>query len=192
LESATATTFVFERLNLLSFASRYLDALALSAKRCREVTRACVDLAIEGQPELPRMPNLDIYSNLTVYHNPDSELLLKPDDLLVPLLQTFNAPDEIGMYARDEFGVHLRALMEGADPTVQGRALILGLNHHSPLSRLCGEVFPGQADDVDFFAGRLVRARYRKFRGDDDAAELAGHVGGGGLGLGGVPGARAR
>ncbi len=57
----------------------------------------------------------------------------------------------------------------------------------TPLSRLCREVFPGQADDVDFFAGRLVRVRYRKFRGDDDAAELAGHVGGGGLGLGGVP-----
>jgi len=29
--------------------------------------------------------------------------------------------------------VHLRALMEGSDLTVQGRALILGLNHHSVL-----------------------------------------------------------
>src|SRR6516225_9792554 len=33
----------------------------------------------------------------------------------------------------------------------------------TPLSQLCREVFPGQADDVDFFAGRLVRARCPKF-----------------------------
>ncbi len=58
----------------------------------------------------------------------------------------------------------------------------------SRLSRLCCEVFPGQADDVDFFWCRLVRARCLKSGGDDDAAELAGHVSGRGLGLGGVPG----
>ncbi len=56
------------------------------------------------------------------------------------------------------------------------------------LSRLCCEVFPGQADDVDFFWCRLARARCLKSGGDDDAAELAGHVSGRGLGLGGVPG----
>src|SRR6266481_8870049 len=56
------------------------------------------------------------------------------------------------------------------------------------LSSLCGEVFPGQAEDVDFFGGRLVRARCLKSGGDDDAAELGAHVGGGRLGFAGVPG----
>ena len=59
---------------------------------------------------------------------------------------------------------------------------------NSRLSRLCGEVFPGQADDVDFLAGRLVRARYRKSRGDEDLAELGGHVGGRWPGLAVIPG----
>lgn len=59
-------------------------------------------------------------------------------------------------------------------------------------SRLRREVFPGQADDVDFFAGRLAGTRCRKVRGDDDAAaELAGHVGGRRLDLAGVPGRSA-
>jgi hypothetical protein len=56
------------------------------------------------------------------------------------------------------------------------------------LSWLCGEVFPGQADDADFFGGRLVGVRCLKSGGYDDAAELGGHVGGGRLGLAGVPG----
>ena len=56
------------------------------------------------------------------------------------------------------------------------------------LSRLCREFFPGQADDVDFFEGWLVRLRWPKSCGDEDPAELGGHVGGRWLGLGGVPG----
>src|SRR5208282_4870956 len=56
------------------------------------------------------------------------------------------------------------------------------------LSRLCGEVFPGQTDDVDFFGCWLVGARCLKSCDDEDPAELGGHVGGRGLGLGGVPG----
>ena len=129
LESATVTDRIVERLNLLSFASRYLDALALSAKRCREVTRACVNLALEGQPAFPHMPDLDAYSNRIVYYDAESELKLVPDDLLAPLLQTLNAPDEIGAYSRNEFAVHLRALMETSDPTTRGMTLILGLNY---------------------------------------------------------------
>jgi hypothetical protein len=42
----------------------------------------------------------------------------------------------------------------------------------SRLSRLCREVFPGQADDVDFFGGWLVRARCLKSCGDEDPAEF--------------------
>src|SRR5216684_8327673 len=49
-------------------------------------------------------------------------------------------------------------------------------------------VFPGQPDGVDFCGFWLVRAYWLKFGGDDDAAELGGHVGGGRLGLRGVPG----
>ena len=48
-------------------------------------------------------------------------------------------------------------------------------------------VFPGQPEDGDFLGCWLVRARCLKSGGDDDAAELGGHVGGGGLGLAGVP-----
>src|SRR6267154_5029703 len=55
------------------------------------------------------------------------------------------------------------------------------------LSRLRGEVCPGQADEVYFFACWLVGVRWAKTGSDDNAAELGGHVGGGGLGLGGVP-----
>ena len=32
--------------------------------------------------------------------------------------------------------------------------------HYPRLSSLCGEVFPGQAEDADFFWGRLVRGRW--------------------------------
>jgi hypothetical protein len=55
------------------------------------------------------------------------------------------------------------------------------------LSRLCGCVFPGQSDGVEFFACRLVRARLLKSGGDEDAAEQDGHVAGGRFGLGRVP-----
>src|SRR6266568_2875992 len=68
------------------------------------------------------------------------------------------------------------------------RTLMSKLSSRPRLSWLCGEVFPGQADDVDFFGGRLVGARCLKSCGDEDAAELAGHVGGRRLDLGGVPG----
>src|SRR5690348_13461321 len=56
------------------------------------------------------------------------------------------------------------------------------------LSWLCREVFPGQPDDIDFFRCRLVRARCLKSCGDEDPAELDGHVGGRWLGLCCVPG----
>src|SRR5260370_17570702 len=59
---------------------------------------------------------------------------------------------------------------------------------YTRLSRLCREVFPGQADDVDFFRGWLIRARCLKSCGDEDPAELGRHVGGRWLGFGGVPG----
>jgi UDP-glucose 4-epimerase len=59
------------------------------------------------------------------------------------------------------------------------------------LSQLCGYVFPGQPDGVDFSGCRLVRVRCPKSGGDEDAAELGEHVCGGRLCLGGVPG-RAR
>ncbi len=49
-------------------------------------------------------------------------------------------------------------------------------------------VFPGQPEDGDFLGCWLVRARCLKSGGYDDAAELGGHVGGGGFGLAGVPG----
>ena len=42
---------------------------------------------------------------------------------------------------------------------------------------------------MDFCGFWLVRAKSLKFGGDDDAAELGGHVGGGRLGLRGLPGA---
>src|SRR5689334_5083060 len=49
-------------------------------------------------------------------------------------------------------------------------------------------VFPGQADGMDFCGFWLVSINSLKSGGDDDTAELGGHVGGGRLGLGGVPG----
>ncbi len=52
---------------------------------------------------------------------------------------------------------------------------------------ICG-VFPGQADGMDFCGFWLISANSLKSGGDDDAAELGGHVGGGRLGLRGVPG----
>ena len=64
-----AGSHVVERLNLLNFVSRYLDALAPSAKRSREVTSACVDLALFGQPAFPRMPSFEKYSNRDVYRS---------------------------------------------------------------------------------------------------------------------------
>jgi hypothetical protein len=39
---------------------------------------------------------------------------------------------------------------------------------------LCRDVFPGQADDVDFFRRRLAGVRCPKSGGDEDAAELNG------------------
>jgi hypothetical protein len=48
-------------------------------------------------------------------------------------------------------------------------------------------VCPGQPEDGDFLGCWLVGARCLKSGGDDDAAELGGHVGGGWLGLACVP-----
>ncbi len=56
----------------------------------------------------------------------------------------------------------------------------------------CGEVEsclgPGVLDGADFGVGGLERGAGRKLGGDDRAAELGGHVGERGLGLGRVPG----
>jgi hypothetical protein len=56
------------------------------------------------------------------------------------------------------------------------------------LSLLCGDAFTGQAYGVDFFAYRLVRVRCVKSGGDEDAAELGGHVRSRPPDFGGVPG----
>ena len=55
------------------------------------------------------------------------------------------------------------------------------------LSWLCCCVLPGQADDVHFFAGWLVGARGPESGGEENAAELGEHAGGGRLGLAVVP-----
>src|SRR5262249_33566358 len=47
---------------------------------------------------------------------------------------------------------------------------------------------PGQADGLDFCWGGLVGVSGSESGGDEDAAELGEHVGGGGVGLGAVPG----
>jgi hypothetical protein len=49
-------------------------------------------------------------------------------------------------------------------------------------------VSPGLLDGPDFGIGRLACGSREKSGGDDHAAELDGHVGERGLGLGGVPG----
>lgn len=53
-----------------------------------------------------------------------------------------------------------------------------GSGYSTRLSHLCGWGLPGQADGADFCGCQLVRARWPIFRGDDDAPELGGHVGG--------------
>jgi hypothetical protein len=62
----------------------------------------------------------------------------------------------------------------------------------SRLSQLCGGVFcvfPGQAEDADFFICQPVRVRWVNSRGGDEhTAELGGYAGGGRLGLALVPG----
>ena len=68
--------------------------------------------------------------------------------------------------------------------------MFLSCPARSTFADLSGEgrgVFPGQPEEADFLGCWLVRARCLKSGGDDDAAELGGHVGGGGLGLAGVP-----
>src|SRR5260370_36908770 len=45
------------------------------------------------------------------------------------------------------------------------------------LSWLCGEVFPGQANDAAFFGGRLVRARCLKSGRGEHPAERGGEFG---------------
>src|SRR6185437_450981 len=62
------------------------------------------------------------------------------------------------------------------------------ISYHPRLSCLCGCVFPGQPDGVDFLVCRLAGARCLKSCGDEDAAEQGGHVAGGRFGLAGVPG----
>ncbi len=58
----------------------------------------------------------------------------------------------------------------------------------SQVSLLCRWVLPGQPDGLEFCQGRLFGASEPKSGGDEDAAELGEHVGGGGVGLGAVPG----
>jgi hypothetical protein len=56
------------------------------------------------------------------------------------------------------------------------------------LSRLCRCSVPGQADGADFLRCWLIMVRCPKSGGDEDAAELGCHVGGGRRGLRLVPG----
>jgi hypothetical protein len=121
-----------ERLNLLNFMSRYLDVFALSPTVCRQVTRACVDMALDAQPTYPQMPDLSRYMSSRVSaFRPEADL--ESDDLLAPLLQILPIPDEVGKYARDELVKHLTLSMTDSDPRLQGRALILALNYENLL-----------------------------------------------------------
>src|SRR5260370_27584869 len=111
---------------------------------------------------------------------------LGEDHLVLMMDEVIRLDEEVraGRLERDVFD-YLRHLMQHY-PRLN---FIFSLG--TRLSRLCGggfRVFPGQPYGVDFFACRLVTARWLKSGGDQDAAELGGHVGGGRLGLAGVPG----
>ena len=99
-------------------------------------------------------------------------------------------PTEDSIWVAGELGRRfgLGRWMFTLSATDANRAALRIARQITRLSRLCGEACPGQADEVYFFACWLVGVRWAKTGGDDNAAELGGHVGGGGLGLGGVPG----
>src|SRR6266540_1534189 len=71
---------------------------------------------------------------------------------------------------------------------LRGYSGVLRFRLGSQVSLLCRWVLPGQADGLDFCQGRLFGPSGSKSGGDEDAAELGEHVGGGWVGLGAVPG----
>jgi NACHT domain len=134
------------RLNLLNFVSGYLDAFAPTPPMCRQVTRACVDMALDAQSTYPQMPDFWVYMNRRRFAIPAGEDL-DSDDLLTPLLQVVGTPDEIGEYARDEVAKHLALSMTDSDPRVQGKALILALSYDYLL--IVADSYDGQSFAID-------------------------------------------
>jgi hypothetical protein len=115
-------------LNMLNFASRYLDALAPSPTVCRSVVKACIELALRGQPIFSRLPLADVYYTRNVGTDERPEERLQSEDLLVPLLAAIGVPGRLGAPTRDELLRYSESLIEGEDEIRAGLGVILAVN----------------------------------------------------------------
>jgi hypothetical protein len=102
-----------ERLNLLSFASRHLDALNPPPANCRALVRTATRTAVSAQPWSADMPHYEKYAMVPgdwiapgdvgrledeYYEEPE----IGPERALEPLLELVSTPGHLGDVARDE------------------------------------------------------------------------------------------
>lgn len=135
---------VRERLMLLRFASRYIEALTPGPALCRLLTRSCIRLALIGQPVFPYMPRSDQYIDQFVAaidrecRVGEAEVNVGPEELVSPLREILDALNEPRSCSRSEFGLYLRKIVERGDMEIGTKALVLALNEHYLIKRSSG------------------------------------------------------
>ncbi|MGB2572095.1 NACHT domain-containing protein [Micromonospora citrea] len=134
-----------ERLNLLSFATRHIDALNPPPLNCRSLVRVALRAAVQGQPKIKDMPSYENYSlvpgqwvgfgdrvpaGADEEDNEDAEI--GPERAMAPLLQLLAASDHLGVVARDELLSALTDEILGVDAELAACTFAFG----SAVSRL--------------------------------------------------------
>src|SRR5215467_1019046 len=139
-----------DHLNLLNFATRHIEALGPGPAACRNLARACIDLAMIEQPVLAQMPAFGDYIDALFssvserrdagdYKAEDSARFggqMEPEELLSPLLQLCKVGDDLGQYCHNEFRRYLRRLISSEDETIATKAFVLGVNENLILGTL--------------------------------------------------------
>lgn len=130
-----------ERINLLSFATRHLDALNPPPASCRSLVQAAVLTAVNAQPWTTNMPAYEDYAGvpgewiapgdpgrLVDEDEDDPAPEIGPERALEPLLELLTTPGHLGFVARDEL---LQAILQNVasdDDIVAAGMFVFGLS----------------------------------------------------------------
>jgi len=173
---------VTEAVNLLTFASQYLDILMPSPRVCRQVARACVDLFLEGNPAWRTMPKYeDFLSRMSTYIADNSEEWeldieeIQEEDLMQPLLNVLSTSDDIAGYVQSEVTQYCRRRTARKADDDAGAALLLSL-HLGMLKRISLNQHDAELteDWREVYSEAELRSRLKKFAPGDFALALSG------------------
>jgi len=137
LSSAAHDEDLYSRTNLLSFATRNMQALYATPLRCKELTRAAIDLFQNGMTCISPIPSCEEWeveggtprAVIELDHGEESffgeDLYLREADMMAPLLQLLTADGLLGRICREELATHCQTLMAGPNEKIAANVFIL-------------------------------------------------------------------